>query len=181
MSGGQKQRIASALVRNPRALILDEATMALNVESEALVQQALSRCAQEMNVLVISHRLSIVRNFNNVAVIEHGETASCWTQSHSATQFLERGKKKNHAGGFRLHNWIQLPEKERLDIVNWVLPRKRARQSMRLLKPKKRTTKFTEVQKKTLNAIFEVTEKPPLSNYFNRNRQRQLDLQRQQM
>ncbi|CAP36736.2 Protein CBG19500 [Caenorhabditis briggsae] len=96
----------------------------------------------------------------------------------------------------RLHNWIQLPEKERMEIVNCVLPKKKA--SMRLSKPKRRTMKFTEVQKKALNAIFEVTEKPPretmqmisehlqlefktVLNYFNRNRQRQLDLQRQQI
>ncbi|PIC17423.1 hypothetical protein B9Z55_023668 [Caenorhabditis nigoni] len=72
MSGGQKQRIAKALVRNPRALILDKATMALDMESEALVQQALSRCTQDMTVLVIVYRLSIVRNSNNIAVIEHG-------------------------------------------------------------------------------------------------------------
>ncbi|CAP36734.2 Protein CBG19497 [Caenorhabditis briggsae] len=83
-----------------------------------------------------------------------------------------------------------------MEIVNCVLPKKKA--SMRLSKPKRRTTKFTEVQKKALNAIFEVTEKPSretiqmisehlqlefktVLNYFNRNRQRQLDLQRQQI
>ncbi|PIC45249.1 hypothetical protein B9Z55_005332 [Caenorhabditis nigoni] len=74
MSGGQKQRIAiaRALVRNPAVLILDEATSALDTESEALVQQALSKCAQERTVIIIAHRLSTIEKANKIAVIVKG-------------------------------------------------------------------------------------------------------------
>ncbi|EGT59640.1 hypothetical protein CAEBREN_10479 [Caenorhabditis brenneri] len=74
MSGGQKQRIAiaRALVRNPAVLILDEATSALDTESEALVQQALSKCAMERTVIIIAHRLSTIEKANKIAVIVKG-------------------------------------------------------------------------------------------------------------
>ncbi|PIC12339.1 hypothetical protein B9Z55_028479 [Caenorhabditis nigoni] len=82
MWGGQKQKIAiaRAFVRKRRALILDEATMALYVKWEALVQQALNRCAQDMTESVIAHRLSTVRNFDNIPVIEHGGASTLGTK-----------------------------------------------------------------------------------------------------
>ncbi|EFP07595.1 CRE-HAF-2 protein [Caenorhabditis remanei] len=83
MSGGQKQRIAiaRALVRNPAVLILDEATSALDTESEALVQQALSRCAQERTVIIIAHRLSTIEKASKIAVIVKGHLVQMGTHS----------------------------------------------------------------------------------------------------
>lgn len=81
MSGGQKQRIAiaRALVRNPAVLILDEATSALDTESEALVQQALSKCAMERTVIIIAHRLSTIEKANKIAVIVKGHLVQMGT------------------------------------------------------------------------------------------------------
>ncbi|EGT42272.1 hypothetical protein CAEBREN_28239 [Caenorhabditis brenneri] len=83
MSGGQKQRIAiaRALVRNPAVLILDEATSALDTESEALVQQALSKCAMERTVIIIAHRLSTIEKANKIAVIVKGHLVQMGTHN----------------------------------------------------------------------------------------------------
>lgn len=74
LSGGQKQRvaIARAILRNPRVLLLDEATSALDAESEALVKDALDGLMAERASLVIAHRLSTVRDADEVVVLEGG-------------------------------------------------------------------------------------------------------------
>jgi ATP-binding cassette subfamily B protein len=76
-SGGEKQRIAIArtILRDPPILILDEATSALDTETERAVQSALDQLAQGRTTLAIAHRLSTVRDAEQIAVFERGRVA----------------------------------------------------------------------------------------------------------
>ncbi|XP_077739141.1 bile salt export pump isoform X2 [Canis aureus] len=88
MSGGQKQRvaIARALVRNPKILLLDMATSALDNESEAMVQEALSKIQQGHTIISVAHRLSTVRAADVIIGFEHGTAV----ERGSHEELLER-------------------------------------------------------------------------------------------
>ncbi len=75
LSGGQRQRIAlaRAILKNPPVLILDEATAAVDNETEAAIQRSLDRVTAERTTLVIAHRLSTVRHANRIVVMEQGQ------------------------------------------------------------------------------------------------------------
>jgi ATP-binding cassette subfamily B protein len=73
-SGGEKQRIAIArtLLRDPKVLVLDEATSALDTETERAVQRAFAELAKGRTTITIAHRLSTVRDADEIAVLDHG-------------------------------------------------------------------------------------------------------------
>ncbi len=74
LSGGQKQRIciARAFLANPRVLLLDEATASVEPESEAVIQAALERLMQDRTTMIVTHRLSLVRDCDRILVIDEG-------------------------------------------------------------------------------------------------------------
>ena len=89
LSGGQRQRIAiaRALVNNPRILIFDEATSALDYESERIIQQNMASICKGRTVFIIAHRLSTVRECDQIITIEKGEI----TETGTHDELLRRG------------------------------------------------------------------------------------------
>jgi ATP-binding cassette subfamily B protein len=89
LSGGQRQRIAlaRAIVRDPRILVLDEATSAVDNETEAAIQRSLERLVVGRTSLIIAHRLSTVRRADCIHVLDGGRIVESGTHA----QLLERG------------------------------------------------------------------------------------------
>jgi ATP-binding cassette subfamily B protein len=89
LSGGEKQRVAIArvILKDPRILVLDEATSSLDSQSEALIQQALVRIMEGRTSLVIAHRLSTILAADEILVMEHGRLIEQGTHA----ELLARG------------------------------------------------------------------------------------------
>jgi len=89
LSGGQRQRIAiaRAVLKNPPILILDEATSAVDNETEAAIQRSLERITVNRTTIAIAHRLSTVRNADCIYVMEYGKLIESGTHE----QLLEHG------------------------------------------------------------------------------------------
>lgn len=83
LSGGQKQRIAiaRAFLRNPKILLMDEATASLDSQSESVVQQALSRLMEGRTTFVIAHRLSTIVDADKIIFLEKGQITGMGTHS----------------------------------------------------------------------------------------------------
>lgn len=89
LSGGQRQRIsiARAILKDPPVLVLDEATSAVDNETEAAIQRSLETIARDRTTIMIAHRLSTVRNAHRIFVLSEGQVVEAGTHD----ELVERG------------------------------------------------------------------------------------------
>jgi ATP-binding cassette subfamily B protein len=83
LSGGEKQRlsIARAILRDPKILILDEATAAMDTETEKMIQNAITALTRDKTTIIIAHRLSTLRDADELIVIENGKVSERGTHA----------------------------------------------------------------------------------------------------
>jgi len=107
LSGGQKQRlsIARVFLKDPTILILDEATSALDNTTEVLIQQALDELCKGRTTLVVAHRLSTIRNADEIAVVMNGRITERGT--HEELIALDGTYKSLYALQFRDNDFIE--------------------------------------------------------------------------
>jgi ATP-binding cassette subfamily B protein len=88
LSGGQRQRLtlARAILRDPAVLVLDEATSAVDNETEAAIQRSLERVSEGRTTIVIAHRLSTVRHAHRIHVLEAGQVIEAGTHEELVEQ-----------------------------------------------------------------------------------------------
>jgi len=104
LSGGQKQRIsiARAILKDPRIIILDEATSSLDTESEKSIQDALAILLKDRTCLVIAHRLSTIQQADAIYVLDHGKIIESGTHEHLLAQ----------GGKYKALYELQFPQKQ---------------------------------------------------------------------
>jgi len=115
LSGGERQRLvlARALLRNPAVLVLDEATSALDNENEAKIQDALYRLRGKLTLIVIAHRLTTIRDADQVVVLDQGKVVQCGEYSSLARE--RRGMFRRLLGMQRGNDSIHSDEGESYD------------------------------------------------------------------
>jgi len=112
LSGGQKQRIciARAFLANPKILLLDEATASVEPESEAIIQATLERLMEGRTTIIVSHRLSMVRDCDQILVVQDGRIVERGTHD----ELMANGGW--YARMYRLQ--MALPEHEAVEMAN---------------------------------------------------------------